>query len=141
MKQAMLTALLGLFFGFVLSRIGFSSWTEVHQMFLFADLRMFLAFCLAVLLLTGAGFVLKRFFPGRVTLSSRPFHRGTLLGGALFGVGWALSGACPSIALVQLGEGQLAALFTLVGIVVGNVLYAVVRARYLHWDTASCIDD
>jgi hypothetical protein len=141
MKDALATALLGLFFGFVLSRIGFSSWTEVHHMFLFSDLRMFLAFCLAVAVLTVAGFVLKRAFPGRVALRSRPIHRGTLLGGALFGIGWALSGACPSIAVVQVGEGQLAALLTLAGIVAGNFLYAVVHARYLQWDTGSCVDD
>jgi uncharacterized membrane protein YedE/YeeE len=71
----------------------------------------------------------------------RPIHRGTLLGGVLFGAGWALSGACPSIALVQLGEGQLAAAFTLAGIFTGNGLYAVARERYLHWDTGSCVDE
>ncbi len=59
----------------------------------------------------------------------------------LFGAGWALSGACPSIALVQLGEGQLAAAFTLAGIFTGNWLYAVARERYLHWDTGSCVDE
>jgi uncharacterized membrane protein YedE/YeeE len=68
-------------------------------------------------------------------------HAGTLIGGILFGVGWALTGACPSIALVQLGEGQLPAIFTLVGIVIGNFLYSVVHQRYLKWDTQNCLDD
>jgi uncharacterized membrane protein YedE/YeeE len=53
----------------------------------------------------------------------RPILKGTLLGGVLFGVGWALSGACPGVAVMQLGEGKLYALFILGGIVLGNWLY------------------
>lgn len=132
---------LGVLMGFGLSRIGFSSWDEVHRMFLFADLRMFLGFGLAVCLLFVAWRVATRFFPQRVHFAPRPIHRGTVLGGVLFGAGWALSGACPSIALVQIGEGQLAAIATLVGIFSGNWLYAAIRERYLKWDTVSCLDD
>jgi uncharacterized membrane protein YedE/YeeE len=63
-----------------------------------------------------------------------------LAGGALFGVGWALSGACPSIALVQLGEGQLGALVTLAGIFLGNLAYSAIHDRYFRWSTQSCAD-
>lgn len=141
MKKAAFTALIGLLLGFVLSRIGFSSWTEVHRMFLFADLRMFLAFCVAVVVLALAVVALERFLPGYVVLSKRPIQRGTLLGGAMFGAGWALSGACPSIVFVQLGEGQFAALCTLCGILAGNYAFGVVRSKYLHWDAVSCADE
>jgi uncharacterized membrane protein YedE/YeeE len=141
MKTKLLTALLGVLLGFVLSRIGFSSWTEVHHMFLFSDLRMFLAFCVAVAALMIASFALERIAPSYVIFSSRPIQRGTLLGGALFGIGWALSGACPSIVFVQLGEGQFAALCTLAGILAGNYLFGVIRTKYLHWDSVSCIDE
>jgi hypothetical protein len=47
-----------------------------------------------------------------------------LVGGILFGVGWALSGGCPGVVLTQLGEGKLYALFALFGIGLGNWLYA-----------------
>jgi uncharacterized protein len=140
-KHLASVAALGAFMGFGLSRIGFSSWDEVHRMFLFADLRMFLGFGLGVCLLFVAWRAVTRFFPARVRFAPRPIHRGTVLGGVLFGAGWALSGACPSIALVQIGEGQLAAVVTLLGIFSGNWLYAVIRERYLRWDTASCLDD
>jgi uncharacterized membrane protein YedE/YeeE len=137
----LITLALGACMGFALSHIGFSSWDEVHAMFVFGDLRMLLAFMLAVVVLAVAYQVLLRVKPGFMTMAARPLHKGTLAGGALFGAGWALTGACPSIALVQLGEGQLAALVTLAGIFAGNYLYAVVHERYLRWDVGSCIDD
>ena len=141
MKRASATLLVGTAMGVVLSRIGFSSWDEVHRMFTFADLRMFLAFACAVCLLFVAVRWVGRSPSLTVHFALRPIHRGTILGGVLFGVGWALSGACPAIVFVQLGEGQLAALFTLAGIFAGNYAYAVLRERYLRWDTASCLDD
>jgi uncharacterized membrane protein YedE/YeeE len=61
-------------------------------------------------------------------------------GSLLFGVGWALSGACPSVALVQIGEGKLAALATLVGIFAGNYGYAWLHERRFRWSTGSCND-
>lgn len=141
MKTPLYALAIGTLMGVALSRIGFSSWDEVHRMFLFADLRMFLAFGLSVVLIAAGSQVLRRVQPGRVRFASRPIHRGTVLGAILFGVGWALSGACPSIALVQLGEGQLAAGITLIGMLGGNWGYGVIRERYLHWDSATCIDD
>ena len=48
---------------------------------------------------------------------------GTILGGVLFGLGWVVSGACPGVILAQLGEGKLYALFSLVGVAIGNWAY------------------
>jgi len=135
-----LTALLGVLMGFVLSRIGFSSWDEVHAMFVFSDLRMFLGFGVAVMLLFVAFRALAK-VTARTPFRDRPVHKGTLIGGLLFGAGWAISGACPSIALVQLGEGQLAAGYTLLGVFAGNWLYGAVHMRFLRWDTVSCLDE
>jgi uncharacterized membrane protein YedE/YeeE len=140
-RSALLTALLGTLMGFVLSRIGYSSWDDVHAMFVFSDLRMFLAFGVAVMLLFVAFRMRTKLAPGHIHFRERPIHKGTLLGGLVFGAGWAISGACPSIALVQLGEGQLAAGWTLLGILAGNWLYGAVHMRVLRWDTASCIDE
>lgn len=124
----------GMSMGFVLSRIGFTSADEVRKMFLFADLRLTLTFAVAVVLL----FVSWRWVV-RVRASAPSFvGKGPIVGGALFGVGWALCGACPSVALIQLGEGQLGALVTLAGIVVGNWACATAQARWLRWPTPTC---
>lgn len=129
-------ALVGVGLGFALSRIGFSSWDEVHRMFTFADLRLVLAFGAAVALLAFGWRLVAGSALGR--LAPNPLHRGAIPGGLVFGVGWAISGACPSIALVQLGEGQLGAGWTLLGILLGNALYGAVNARLLRWPNTSC---
>ena len=52
MRDSLGSAVIGVLFGFSLSRIGFSSWDEVHRMFTFADLRLFLTFVGAVVVLS-----------------------------------------------------------------------------------------
>jgi uncharacterized membrane protein YedE/YeeE len=120
----------GLALGFSLSCIGFADWGEVHRMFTFADLRLVLTFGGAVLV-TAIGFLLLR--PNGPT-ETRPVHRGTVLGAVLFGASWAISGACPAVTLVQLGEGQVIALLTLAGVFVGTRIHDFARPRWLRWD-------
>lgn len=124
----------GLAFGFFLSWVGFSDWGEVHRMFAFADLRLLLTFGGAVVL-AGVAFA---FVPGARQSATRPIHPGTVAGGVMFGVGWALCGACPSIALVQVGEGQLSAGLTVLGVLLGTWGYGLVHKRFFHWDPGSC---
>jgi uncharacterized protein len=135
------SAVIGVLMGFVLSRVGFSSWDEVHRMFTFSSLRLTLTFMVAVGVLAAAWPLIRRFSSRPVAWPERPIHRGTLAGGLIFGAGWAITGACPSIALVQVGEGQLAGLWTLVGVFGGNLLYAKVHERWFRWTTASCVDE
>jgi hypothetical protein len=124
----------GLALGFALSFIGFADWGELHRMFTLVDLRLLFTFVGAVAL-TAAGFAIA----GRSrAFGSRPIHRGTVVGGVLFGAGWAISGACPGASLVQLGEGRVAAVVTIAGIVVGVRLHAAARARWLTWDHGGC---
>lgn len=127
-------ALYGLGFGYILSRIGFSDYAEVHRMFLFTDLRLFLTFATGVAL-SFVGFLA---FATMREMPKRSFHPGNILGGALFGVGWALTGACPSILLVQVGEGQLAGLSTLTGAVVGMLVYPPIHRRLFRWPISGC---
>lgn len=129
-----LKLLFGVLLGFSLSRIGFSDYDELHKMFVFADWRMFFTFAGGLVLAT---LMFQVLFRGRFT-SSRPIHKGSILGGVLFGLGWALAGGCPSVPLVQLGEGKVVALFTVGGIVSGMLLFRWLQTRYLHWNVTSC---
>jgi uncharacterized membrane protein YedE/YeeE len=127
-------ALLGLLLGFAFSCMGFTDFGEVHAMFTFQSFRLFLTFCGGVGL-SMVGFLVlargKRFAP-------RTFHKGTIPGGILFGVGWALTGACPTGAVVQLGEGRILAALTLFGIAFGSWVYPIVHRRIFPWSIESC---
>lgn len=127
-------AVFGLLLGFGLSNIGFSQWSEVHAMFTLADLRLLFTFAGGVAIAAVVFLVLRKRHPPH----PRPLHKGIVPGALLFGAGWALCGACPSIALVQLGEGQLSALLTIAGIGLGTVTYKRVLGPWLKIDAGSC---
>ncbi|MFK7894574.1 MAG: YeeE/YedE thiosulfate transporter family protein [Myxococcota bacterium] len=133
-KCCLTTGALGILFGFALSRLGFSDYTQVHEMFTFTGFRLTLAFAAAVVV-TWVGF---RFWISADDFPERKVHKGSIPGGLLFGAGWALSGACPSIVWVQLGEGHLMALITLFGIGFGTWIYPRVHRRFFNWPTESC---
>ncbi|MBI5555601.1 MAG: YeeE/YedE family protein [Elusimicrobia bacterium] len=101
------------------------------------DPRLIITFGAAVVL-TGLGLAI---FARHLRLPVRRIHRGTVIGGVIFGVGWAVTGICPAVPFVQLGEGRLFALISLVGMLFGSWLYPVVHARYFRWAKDSCGGD
>jgi len=124
----------GLLMGITLGIGGFADFGEVHRMFTFVDLRLFLAF-IGAIVLTMIGFaILTR---GK-NVAKKSFNKGTIPGSIMFGIGWAICGACPSIALVQLGQGQIAALATVFGILSGVWVYRRIAVGSLQLDTGIC---
>jgi uncharacterized protein len=133
-QQHLRLGFLGMIMGIVLTYIGFTNFGEVHKMFLFVDLRLLLTFAGAVLFaMLFFNFLMEGLPPAK-----KPFHPGTIPGSVLFGIGWAITGSCPSIALVQLGQGQAPAVFTIFGIFFGVWLYGQVHRRFFRWDPGSC---
>lgn len=133
-SEHMCYGLFGLFMGLVLSASGFSNFTEVHNMFTFRDFRLLLIFAGAV----AIAMVFFFFMPGMRGQQRKRFNKGTIPGAILFGWGWAMTGACPSVVLVQLGEGQLAAVWTLFGILTGVWVYRGLSGQVFKLDTGVC---
>ncbi len=127
------TIVCGLAFGYSLTNIGFGDFAELNAMFTFQDLRMLFTFAGAV----AVAMVITLLFLRRRG-PAPPFHPGVIPGGILFGAGWAISGGCPTIPMVQVAAGYLPAVITLIGIALGMGLYRRVNARYLHIDSGSC---
>lgn len=125
-------AFAGVGFGFVLNRVGFGSYDEIRSMFTLSDPRLLLAFATAVVILAAVFRV--RAPPG----IAQPLRGRIVLGSILFGTGWALCGACPGIIWVQLGEGQLAAIASLGGMLVGSLTFGWINRRWLKWGATSC---
>ena len=133
-SQHLKLGLLGIIMGFVIARIGFANFDEIHNMFIFSDLRMLYAFAGAVMIIMLVFFALSKKIPKQ----NKIIQPGTIPGSMLFGFGWAVCGACPSIVFVQLGSGKLAAVFTLIGIYIGVLIHRKLHARFFRWDTGSC---
>lgn len=125
---------LGLIIGFCLHYIGFSDFGEVHKLFTFADLRLLFTFVGAVMLAMIGFAVLAR---GK-KLQTKPLHKGTVPGSILFGAGWAITGSCPAIVLVQIGEGKLPAFATIIGILLGIWIYRRLKPKYFRWSSSDC---
>ncbi|MFA9504354.1 YeeE/YedE family protein [Natrinema sp. H-ect1] len=66
----------------------------------------------------------------------KPFDRNVLIGGALFGVGWGLSGICPGAAYASLGIGNVSILWALAGMFVGAYLQGAWRSKRAAADAA-----
>lgn len=122
----------GLALGFVVTNIGFGDYAELNRMFTFQDLRMFFSFAGAVGIIVCAFALMRvRRTPGRI-------HAGVIPGAVLFGTGWAISGGCPAIPIIQVASGYLPAVVTIVGVIVGMRLCRWANARYFHLDRGSC---
>jgi len=122
--------LAGVFFGFTLSRSGASEYNYIYYMFTGENFK--LAFLMATAIVTGAiGLAVLKWSGNKdingqeIKISKKPLNQYTIVGGILFGIGWAISGACPGTALVQIGEGKIIGLFTVFGIVCGTYIYAL----------------
>ena len=118
--SALRTLIPGLLLGLTVGRLGFADFNELHRMLLFRDWRLLLAFATAV----GLTIALFRIFRRQLNLAPVVLHKGTIPGAALCGLGWAVTGVCPGVALIQLGQGIGLSLATLAGIFVGIALHA-----------------
>jgi uncharacterized membrane protein YedE/YeeE len=136
LKIHVIYGIFGISMGVILSSIGFADYDEVFKMFTLTDTRMFFAFVSAVMLSSAIFSILH--FTQRLPFDKKPFHPGTIPGSIMFGFGWVLCGACPSVVFVQLGQGKMASVATLIGIYVGVTAYRKFHAQYFQWDTGSC---
>lgn len=127
--------LFGIGFGFLLSRAGATEFDYYTGLFLFTDLQLFWVIAAAVLVgVVGIVLMKRSQLRGLVDrqlldFKGRPFRSSLIPGSLLFGAGWGLAGACPGSVLAMLGEGRLAAIPTLGGIVIGTWLYGLLENR------------
>jgi len=141
--RAFLHLALGTLFGVALVRSGSADFDAMREMFLFRDFHLF-GVALVTTTVAALAFAVARRRPWRsvsgapIRWTPRPVHAGSVAGAVIFGLGWAVSGACPGTALAQVGEGHLVSLAIVAGIVLGNVLFEVANARYLHVEVAGC---
>lgn len=128
---------LGTYFGVVLTKSEVVRWKRVHDMFLFREAHMYLIIGVAIVvamismrLIKWAG--LKTITGQPITYKPKPYQWGVIIGGTLFGAGWAITGACPGPIYAQVGGGEWMALCTLIGALLGTFAYAILKPRLPH---------
>jgi len=124
---------LGTIFGFILSRSGAADYNYIQGMFLFERFQLYGIIGAAVVLTAPGLWALKRFgrtATGRpLQIELKPLHRGNVVGGLLFGVGWSMAGMCPGPIFVNIGEGKIYAVAALAGALVGAGVFGTIYAR------------
>lgn len=130
--------LIGLYFGIVLIKGEVISWFRIQEMFHFQSFYMYgvLGSAVAVGAISVAlirRFRVKAVDGSAIKLEAKPFNRvGNLVGGIIFGFGWALTGACPGPLYALLGAGYWGILLAIAGALAGTVAYGTLKPRLPH---------
>lgn len=130
--------LIGIFFGILLSKSQAISWYRIFEMFKFQSFHMYGIIGSAVVL----GIIIiqivkkskmKTFRGDDVVLKPKSGGKyRNIIGGFIFGLGWALAGACPGPMYVLVGQGVLAILVVLFGAILGAFIYHAIKGKLPH---------
>ncbi|MDX5348430.1 MAG: YeeE/YedE family protein [Hymenobacteraceae bacterium] len=130
--------LAGILFGIVMSKSEAISWYRIQEMFRFQSFHMYGIIGTAVVLGAISVYFIKKFKmkdmqgnPITFTDKEKSIPR-YLIGGTIFGLGWALVGACPGPLFVNLGHGYWAFLVAVAGGLVGTFTYGALREKLPH---------
>ncbi|UGS24679.1 DUF6691 family protein [Flavobacterium channae] len=130
--------LVGVLFGIVLTKAEAVSWYRIYEMFHFQSFHMYGIIGMA--LFTGVVGIqlIKRFkvkdfngMPIQIIEKERGFWR-YIIGGSLFGLGWALVGSCPGPIFILLGTGTYAIAVVLIGALLGTYIYGLLKDKLPH---------
>ena len=128
----------GILFGIILIKAEVVSWFRIQEMFRFQAFHMYgvIGSALAVAIISTLlikKFKLKTVSGEEIVIGKKPLLKtGNLAGGTLFGLGWALTGACPGPLYALVGNGYLIILFVILGAMLGTFTYGLVRDKLPH---------
>ncbi|WCO02457.1 DUF6691 family protein [Psychroserpens ponticola] len=130
--------LVGIIFGIVLVKSEAVSWYRIYEMFKFESFHMYGIIGTAI----GTGVILL-FLAKKLKLNNLEGHLMTvpkkdkglfryILGGTLFGLGWALAGACPGPMYILVGTGVFSILIVIAAALLGTYAYGVIKDKLPH---------
>lgn len=129
---------IGLFLGILFIKSEVASWFRIYEMFQFKSFHMYgiigTAIVLGVILTKYIKITQAKDFNGDEILIS-PKEKGItryLTGGIIFGLGWALAGACPGPMFVLLGSLLPSILVLILGALLGTFVYGMLRSKLPH---------
>jgi uncharacterized membrane protein YedE/YeeE len=130
--------LVGIFFGIVMTKSEAVSWFRIYEMFRFESFHMYGIIGTAVVVGAIVVALIKRFHVKKrsgdeITFNPKDMSISRyILGGTIFGLGWAMTGACPGPMFTLVGHGIWPMLIVIASAVLGTFVYGVVRNKLPH---------
>ncbi|GAB3426831.1 YeeE/YedE family protein [Niabella aquatica] len=127
----------GIIFGIVFVKAEIVSWFRIQEMFRLQSFHMYGVIGSAVVIGAVSVWLIKRFniktiYGEAVTLHPKKFNKGQVIGGLLFGLGWAMTGACPGPLFAQIGSGFTVVVVVLLSAIAGTWVYGYFREKLPH---------
>lgn len=128
----------GVLFGIVMAKSEALSWYRIQEMFRFQAFHMYGIIGTAVILGAIGVALIKKFNLRDISgnpIKFFPKDKSTpryIIGGTIFGLGWALSGACPGPMVVNIGYGYLSMGIVFLFALLGTYLYGVIKDKLPH---------
>ncbi|MBS4069805.1 MAG: YeeE/YedE family protein [Algoriphagus sp.] len=120
--------IIGVIFGIVFVKAEIISWFRIQEMFRLQSFHMYGVIGSAVV--TGIISVqlikrlhIKTIHGEEIVIPDKVFKKGQIIGGFIFGLGWAITGACPGPLFAQIGSGYTVVLVTLISALAGTWVY------------------
>jgi uncharacterized protein len=130
-------AAMGMVFGIILIKSEVVSWFRIQEMFRLESFHMYGVIGSAVVTGIISVWLIKRFnvktiYGEPILLPTKKFNKGQIFGGLIFGLGWAITGACPGPLFAQIGTGLTIVLVTLLSAIAGTWVYGLIREKLPH---------
>ena len=129
--------IVGTLFGIVFVKAEIISWFRIQEMFRLQSFFMYGVIGTAILVSMLSIYLIKRFnvktLGGEtIYLEDKKFNKGQIYGGFIFGIGWAITGACPGPLFAQIGSGFLVVSITFISALAGTWVYGYFREKLPH---------
>ncbi len=127
----------GILFGIVLVKAEVISWFRIQEMFRLESFHMYGVIGTAVVVGALSVFLIQKLqartiYGEPITFTNKTFNKGQVIGGLLFGLGWAMTGACPGPLFAQIGTGATVIVVALLSAIAGTWCYGYFRERLPH---------
>lgn len=129
--------LVGILFGIVLTKSEAVSWYRIQEMFRFQSFHMYGIIGSAIVVAMTSILIIKKYkIPAlngeAINIPDKQFNKGSIIGGTIFGMGWALAGACPGPLYALIGSGYSIILVVLFSALLGTWVYSFLKPRLPH---------
>jgi len=129
--------LVGMIFGIVFVKAEIISWFRIQEMFQATSFFMYGVIGTAVVVSAVSVFLIRKFglssiYGEKITFENKELNKGQIYGALIFGIGWAITGACPGPLFAQAGSGFSIIIVTIFFAITGTWIYGKFRDKLPH---------